>query len=106
MARNAIDKEQQKEDEKVRKVVEQQLHADLMILLQRPEFQRFMGWLIDFCDPMAPAFDTNGSITNYTLGQQEVGKKLYALIKKTKPEAWVTVTNSWAALKTKEKEND
>ena len=100
--RSTIDPHAEDVLEKKRAERERVLATDLLLLLKQPGFQRFYAYLLDYTDPMAPAFRPNGSETNYILGQQEIGKHFWALLKKHKPEMLVEVLQSWENL---DKEN-
>ena len=102
--RQTVDPKAQAALDKKRAEHDRVLAMDLMLLLKQPGFQRFFAHLLEYTDPMAPAFSPNGAETNYTLGQQEVGKYLWALLKKHKPEALIEVLNAWENLD-KEKEH-
>ena len=102
---SATDREAMAEVEKRNKRIKAQLNVDLRLLKERPEFLRFYGFLLSICDPMAPAFNTNGSLENYLLGRQEVGKELWNLIEEVQPDSAVSVRRAWKAL-TEEKNDD
>lgn len=101
MARSTISKAEQERLEKLHAMQERQMVTDLVLLLADPKFLRFYGFLIELCDPMGIAFSLNGSETNYTLGQQEIGKKLWKLLQQHKPEALPLVLSAWNSLEEK-----
>ncbi len=92
---------EQEQAKKRREMQERQLVTDLMLLLANSSFLRFYGYLIEMCDPMGIAFSLNGSETNYTLGQQEIGKKLWKLLQQHKPDALPLVLSAWNSLEEK-----
>ena len=95
---SAISKQEQSDNDKRRRAQEAILAVDLQTLLVNPAFLRFFGDLLEMCDPMGYAFSLNGSETNYTLGQQEVGKMLWKLLQKHKAESLPQVLKAWNSL--------
>lgn len=63
--------------------------ADLIAVMKLPEGRRFINRVIEFTGPLKEAFCPNGSLTNYTLGQQSVGRKLYADLDEACPDLFL-----------------
>lgn len=92
---NVSDPESIAKNHKLDKDVEKQLQADLTILLQNEAFLRFVSALIEWCDPMAFAFNVNSTVMAHTLGRQEVGKWIWNHLKRQPRGTLERVTYAW-----------
>ena len=100
--RNAVDKQDIKENEQHRKMREQQLKADMLLLCKQPAFLRFYGHLLHESKFMGACFDTNGSWTNFNLGRRELGLELFGLIESVNPDALLAIRQAMRQLEVKE----
>jgi len=98
-AKNAATPEAIEAQAKAIAEAERQLKIDLNQLLKQPAFMRFYSWLLTETDPMGVAFDTNGSLTNFRLGRQEVGKMLWNMLEGQPRGTFENVRYAWVDLK-------
>lgn len=102
MTRNAVDKHDIKETEQQRKLREQQLKADMLLLCKQPAFLRFYGHVLHETKFMDRCFDLNGSLTNFNLGRRELGIELLVLIESVNPDALLAIRQAMRSLEEKE----
>ena len=88
---NAADKEGLDKTSRKLKIQQQQEKADMILLVQKPEFLRFYGKLLHDSKLFDAAFDLNGSRTNFNLGRQDFGKELLLLIESVQPDALISI---------------
>lgn len=89
MSKNAADATQVKKDEDRQKQGRDRDLSDLRSVMSTREGRRVMNRLIEFCGVMSTGFNPNGSITNFNLGQRNVGLKLYADLEEGCPQSYL-----------------
>ncbi len=79
IVRNAADENQVNDaGRKVKRQLDQEL-TDVFAIMTTPEGRRFMWRLInEICHYDAPDFNHSGSVTNYNLGERNVGRQIKA----------------------------
>lgn len=94
--------------DKRRKVREQQFKMDMFLLLQRPEFHRFLGhmWEEDAFPPRGGCnFYPSGSDQYYKAGRASAGAYLEQLVNEHgTDQIWLAIRHAWDKI-TKEKDD-
>lgn len=88
LVRNAADKQQVKEAERVEKSRRQQEIDDVYFLLNCPQGRRFLWRYLGICGVYRLSYTAN-SDTNFREGERNIGLKLMNDIMETKPEAYL-----------------
>ena len=62
------------------------------------EGRRFIWWLFERTNLLNNAFSADERVTSFTLGEQNIGLQLLALLEEANPEAWLQIRQEQVAL--------
>jgi hypothetical protein len=70
-----------------------QIRKDFNTLIARPDFRRFMFWLLEQCQPLQSHFDQNAYAMAYKNGKSDLGKQLMHLLITEAPDKYRQMVN-------------
>lgn len=77
-------------EERDRKTIELDAR-DLSEIMKLAHGRRVINRIISFSGPLREAFNPNGSLTNYNLGRQSVGRWLFLQLDETCPDLFLAM---------------